>query len=415
MNRILFVDDDPNLLTGLQRLLRPQRREWDMTFVEGGEAALSALSKGPYDVIVTDARMPGMDGPTLLEQVRRRYPEIRRIVLSGQTEISLTLRAMRLAHQFLPKPSDPEVLRVAIERACTIKRVLASESLARVIGSIGDLPTAPRVYSDLAQTLSGPEPSLDDIGRLVEQDIGLSAKVLQLVNSAFFGQSRDITSVRQAVSHLGLNVIQTLVASIEAIEVFDGTGWLGEFSVDKFQRHSRATARIASSFPLPRDLCDAAAAGGLLHDVGKLVLACRLPERLQEATRLAAERQQPLHEVETELYGVSHAEIGAYLLGVWGLPTPVIEAVAHHHNPLRVPHQGLNPVVVVHLADLLAHEFEGGSAPLLPERLLTELGIREQYPVWRERAREAAAEVSLWAERPTGDAQPQTEMLPAWT
>jgi len=413
MNRILFVDDDPNLLTGLQRLLRPQRREWDMTFVDGGEAALGMLSKGPYDVIVTDARMPGMDGPTLLEEVRRRYPEIRRIVLSGQTEISLTLRAMRLAHQFLPKPSDPEVLRVAIERACTMKRVLASESLARVIGSIGDLPTAPRVYSELALALSGPEPSLDEIGILVEQDIGLSAKVLQLVNSAFFGQSRDITSVRQAVSHLGLNVIQTLVASVEAIEIFDGTGWLGEFSVDEFQRHSQVTARIASSFPLPRDLCDAAAAGGLLHDVGKLVLACRLPERLKEATRLAAERQQPLHQVETELYGVSHAEIGAYLLGVWGLPTPVIEAVAHHHNPLRVPHQGLNPVVVVHLADLLAHEFEGLSAPVLPEPLLTELGIREQYPAWRERAREAAIDRSLWAQCPRADTQNHTKDLPA--
>jgi DNA-binding NtrC family response regulator len=121
MNRILFVDDDPNLLTGLQRLLRPQRREWDMTFVDGGEAALAVLSKGPYDVIVTDARMPKMDGLALLEEVRRRYPEIRRILLSGQTEISLTLRAMGLVHQFLPKPSDPEALRVAIERACTVK------------------------------------------------------------------------------------------------------------------------------------------------------------------------------------------------------------------------------------------------------------------------------------------------------
>jgi HD-like signal output (HDOD) protein/ActR/RegA family two-component response regulator len=396
MNRILFVDDDPNILTGLQRLLRPQRHEWDMSFVGGGEAALALLTTAPYDVIVTDARMPGMDGPTLLDHVRQRYPEVRRIVLSGQTEISLTLRAMRLAHQFLPKPCDPEVLRVAIERACTIKRVLASESLIRVIGSIGDLPTAPRVYSALAQALSDPQPSLDEIGRLVEQDMGLSAKVLQLVNSAFFGLSRDITSVRHAVSHLGLNVIQTLVASVEAIEVFDGTGWLGEFSVDEFQKHAQLTARIASSFPLSRDLCDAAAAGGLLHDVGKLVLACRLPEQLREATRVAAERRQPLHKVEAELYGVTHAEIGAYLLGTWGLPASVIEAVAHHHNPLRIPHQGLNPVSVVYLADLLAHEFEFPPSGFpVSAAVLRELGIEEQYPVLRDRARQSIAEAQV--------------------
>lgn len=408
MTRILFVDDEPNVRTGLQRLLRPQRRDWDMSFAEGGEAALSLMAVKPCDVVVTDVRMPGMDGVALLEKVRQLYPQAGRIVLSGQTEIKLALRAVRLAHQFLPKPCDAEVLRVAIERACSLRRVLASESLGRVICSMGDLPTAPRVYSSLVKALSNPQAStLEDVARIIEQDVGLSAKVLQLVNSAFFGFSRDIASIRDAVKHLGLDIIETLVASLEATEAFAVSDVSECFSVEESQSHARLTARIASSFPLPTKLCDTAAAGGLLHDVGKLVLASHLPEQLREATRVAIERQRPLHEVEVELFGISHAEIGAYLLNVWGLPVAVTETVAHHHNPLRVPHRELNPVSVVYLADLLAHEFDSLCSLPTAKPLLAELGVQEQFPLFRERARQAATDVSVWVPSSESVSQPK--------
>jgi HD-like signal output (HDOD) protein len=387
VKRVLFVDDERKVLEGLQRMLRPQRREWAMAFADGGEAALALLAQEPFDVVVTDMRMPGMDGAELLEKVRQLYPRVGRIVLSGHTELEFAFRAARVAHQFLLKPCDADMLRAAILRTCNLQTLLASESLARVVGEMGELPSAPRVYSSLTAALGDPNSSLGQIGAIIEQDVALSAKILQLVNSAFFGLSRDITSVHHAVSYLGVDILQGLVLSVEAFRVFKSSPCLTRFSIDEFQAHAQLTARIARTFTLPKVMGDAAVSACVLHDVGKLVLAARLPDQLQQAMGVASEQNRALHEVEQELYGVTHAEIGAYLLGLWGLPAPVTEAVAYHHVPCRVPHHGLDPVSVVYLSNLLAHEFEGTPTAAEPAPVLQELGVIDQYPAIQERAR----------------------------
>ena len=393
MTRVLFVDDEPKILEGLQRLLRPQRREWTMAFAEGGEPALALLAKEPFDVVVTDMRMPGMDGAALLETVRELYPQIGRIVLSGHTELQVAFRAARVAHKFLLKPCDAEMLRTAIVRTCSLQGVLASESLARAVGEMGELPSAPKVYSSLAEAVADPNSSLERIGAIIQQDVALSAKVLQLVNSAFFGLSREISSVRQAVSYLGVDILQGLIVSVEAFRAFKSSPRLTRFSIDDFQTHAQLTARIARSFQLPKATADAAVSAGVLHDVGKLVMAARLPDRLQEALRLADEQHRTLHEVESELYEVTHAEIGAYLLGLWALPAHVTEAVAYHHSPTAIPHQEVDATTVVYLSNHLAHQCEGRPTGSAPEPLLQELGLMEQYPAFQERARLAASEV----------------------
>jgi HD-like signal output (HDOD) protein/ActR/RegA family two-component response regulator len=391
MKRILFVDDEPNILEGIERLLRRQRHQWEMAFVDGGEAALVLLASRPFDVIVSDMRMPRMDGAVLLGKVQEQYPQMGRIVLSGHTEIDYALRAARVAHRFLLKPCEGEMLRMAIERTCNLQGIPDSESLARAVGSLGELPAAPRTYAALRRAVSTPEMSIEQVAGILEQDPGLSAKVLQLVNSAFFGLAREITSIAQAVSYLGLNVIHSLVASVEAIRVFDIDPQRSSFSITEFQNHANLTARIVRSFPLARVAADAAVAAGLLHDVGKLALAARLPDKLEQAARVSAERHQSLYEAETELYGVSHAEIGAYLLGLWGLPTLVTEAVAYHHAPLRASHQRLDPVSVVYLSNLLAHELESQpSDKPVAEPVLQELGIHQPYTSLLNRARQAA-------------------------
>ena len=392
MKRVLFVDDEPKVLEGLQRLLRPLRHEWKMAFAGGGAEALTLLAREPFDVVVTDMRMPEMDGVALLEQVRQLYPQIGRIVLSGHTEVQYAFRAVRVAHQFLLKPCDADMLRAAIVRTCNLQSVLPSESLARVVGDIGELPAAPRIYTSLTEALSDPESSLERIGSIIEQDVGVSAKVLQLVNSAFFGLSRDISSVRQAVSYLGVNILQSLVVSLEAFRAFQSSSRLRGFSIDEFQNHAQLTSQIVRTFTLPKAVRDAAVSGGMLHDVGKLVLAARLPERLQETLQIALEQKRPPHEVEVELYKVTHAEIGAYLLGLWGLPAAVTEAVAYHHAPLQVPHEGLDAVSVVYLSNVLAHEFGNETEPVpVPRLVLQELGVAEQYPGFQECARRAVA------------------------
>ncbi len=362
MRRILFVDDESRILEGLQRMLRPQRHEWEIAFAQGGEAAIALLEATPFDVVVSDMRMPGMDGAALLSHVREHFPQMVRIVLSGHTELSTALRVVPVAHQFLAKPCDAQTLRVAVERACHLKALLSDESIRRTVTALGDLPSLPRTYEALTQALADPDTSLAKVGRIVEQDVGISAKVLQLVNSAFFGVSHSMTNVQSAVSYLGINTLKSLVLSVEIFRAFKPRGDLPGFSLEKLQQHAQITAFIAARLPVAKHLADIAMVAGLLHDVGKLIMAWKRSDQFRTMLVNASENNCPLYKVEEKAMGFSHAEIGAYLLGLWGLPYTIVEAVALHHAPGRVPHQSFDAISAVYTANLLAHELEEGLA-----------------------------------------------------
>jgi YesN/AraC family two-component response regulator len=184
--RILFVDDDPNVLQGLRRMFRPLRHEWDMTFIESGQEALALLAHTPCDVVVSDMRMPEMNGVQLLMAVKERYPHIIRIVLSGYAGHELLLPSVKLAHQYLSKPCDAAILQTAINRTCTLYELLSKETLQRLVAGITLLPSLPTLYQEIMEAVHSPNSSLAQIGKIIEQDLGMTAKILQLVNSAFF-------------------------------------------------------------------------------------------------------------------------------------------------------------------------------------------------------------------------------------
>jgi CheY-like chemotaxis protein len=209
MKRVLFVDDEPRVLEQLQQMLESQNHHWDMAFAPGGEAALMLLDATPFDVVVSDIAMPGMDGAALMKIVCERYPATVRIVLSAPQEMEEALRAVPVAHQFLLKPCDPNMLRVAVERATSLSNILSNKLLANLVGSVKDLPVLPRTYQPLRQKLAEPEASIRDVVHIVEQDVAISAKILQLVNSAFFGLPREVSSVRTAVGFLGIAMLRT--------------------------------------------------------------------------------------------------------------------------------------------------------------------------------------------------------------
>jgi HD-like signal output (HDOD) protein/CheY-like chemotaxis protein len=395
MRKILFVDDEPNILQGLKRMLRSQSDHWEVAFAGGGEAALAMLDAAPFDVVVSDMRMPGMDGAALLACVREKYPEVIRFILSGHSDQKAALRAVTVAHQFLSKPCESGTLQVAIERACGLKAVLSDPSLCRTVGSMRELPAMPRTYLELRKALEDADVSLDTVARIVEQDVAVTAKLLQLVNSAFFGLPRDVTNVRSAVSYLGVDVLKSLVLSIGVFRSFEDAGAIPGFSVEQFQSHAYLTARIAGALPAPPHLKDAISLAALLHDSGKLVLATRMPAHFARALALAVEQGRPIYEVEQDIMGVTHAEIGAYLLGLWGLPWPVVEAVAHHHVPARVPEQGLDALAAVYIANILALECAppppaGASLvqPAFDALYIDSLGVADQLPDWRILARD---------------------------
>jgi HD-like signal output (HDOD) protein len=360
VKRVLFVDDDASILDALRNLLRKQRHEWDMVFVLGGEAALSELGKGPFDVIVSDMRMPGMDGATLLTRVREEFPSTARIVLSGHAENDAVVRALPVTHQFLHKPCDAATLRGVIERTCSLHRLLESSATRAVIGKLDRLPSPPATYRRLEEAMTQKGVSARTIAAIVEEDPAMSAKILQLVNSAYFGLAHRVSSVAQAVAYLGLGVLRALALNAHVLGAVEGTT-VSRATLDEVQRTSLATAAIAKQKIRDRKLADDAFTAGVVHDVGRLVVALGMPAQFREISELSRATDRPPHVVEGELLGVSHAEVGAYLLGVWGLPYSIVECTALHHVPGRASEPG-ELLTTMHLASAAVAEAAGARA-----------------------------------------------------
>jgi HD-like signal output (HDOD) protein len=397
MMRVLFVDDEPNILMGLRRLLRPRHNEWEMTFVASGAEALAAMQESPYEVIVTDMKMPGMDGAALLSQVQKRYPRSVRIVLSGHADLEASMRSVQVSHQFLAKPCDAGLLNEVIERACSLQSLLRDTTLQERLGSISDLPVLPRVYRSLTEALADPEVDLGRIAEIVEQDAAITAKLLQLVNSSYFGLRKEVNDLRRATAYLGINTIRDLVLSLEVFRQFEQDERTRGFSIEREQRHALLAARLARQFVKDKIQGEQAFLAAMLHDLGRLVLASHLPEQLARVTQAGVGSQRPLYETEYELFGgICHAEIGGYLLGLWGMPYPIVEAVANHHHPGRVtPQRGFGVLAAVHVAQALAEEQEPLSAARagVDEEFLASLGVLDQLDGWREiAAREAGSQ-----------------------
>jgi HD-like signal output (HDOD) protein len=391
LKRILFVDDEANVLDGLRNVLRKHRREWDMVFASGGEEALAEFEKAPFDVIVSDMRMPRMDGAQLLQAVKERYPSAARIVLSGHADREAVMRTLPVAHQYLGKPCDEAQLRSVITRTCNLHSLLHDDTIRRVLSRFDALPSAPQVYWDITTAANRPNTTLRDISAIVERDPALVAKLLQLVNSAYFGLAHRLTSIDQAVQYLGLDLIKGLALTDR---VFAGAPVnCQHFSVDALQKHSLLTARIAKKATADAAKADEVFSAAIVHDVGKILLASGFPDRFAEAARRAAESGEPLHRVEPEIFGTTHAEVGAFLLGMWGLPFTLVEAVAFHHCPERVQDGDREVLMAVHMAQALADAGTGTDADAWLEKnvdagsLATHGITNEAWHRWRDIAR----------------------------
>ncbi|MEO7889249.1 MAG: response regulator [Vicinamibacterales bacterium] len=346
------MNEEPSILDGFQDLLHKQRHLWEMVFSLGEAAALAELQKGPFDVVVTDMRLPGLQGAAFLTAVKEAYPHIARIALSGQAEREALLKALPVAHHLLTKPCDGELLRIVIERACRLQRLLHDETIRKAVGRLENLPSSATIYRELTQALSDPDVGLAAVAAVVEKDPAISAKVLQLVNSAYFGLSRRVTSILQATVYLGSDTIRGLVLTSQIFSLLDRSSALG-LSIERLQQHSLMTARLAKQLVRNQRVADDAFTAGLLHDIGQIALAVCMREQFARVLWEVRSTGRPLHEVECEQLGVSHAEVGAYLLGIWGLPFSVVEAVAYHHRPSLIGDGDREALAAVHVADAL--------------------------------------------------------------
>jgi len=322
-SRILFVDDEPRVLEGLKDLLRRHRKVWDMHFALGGAEAIQRLDAEPFDVIVTDAKMPQVDGAEVFRHARERRPEAVRIVLSGEASDNFAFRLSPDAHQSIAKPCRVGELELVLTRACALRGILDDPALRATLGEIRQLPALPQTYTRLIALLDDERAGMLDVCHVVETDLALSAKLLQLVNSAFFGAGRSVKSLLQAIQLLGLELVKSLALSTGVFTV-SGLGPERLAFFESLQSHSMDIAFIAcglATIEERRTLFTTA----VLHDIGLLVELQHLPHLLPRTGREVAWTPD-----EDE----QHAAIGAYLLGLWGLPLDVIECVANHHRPL---------------------------------------------------------------------------------
>jgi HD-like signal output (HDOD) protein len=359
--KILFVDDEPNILAGLKRMLRSMRSEMEFFFAENSSQALHILGGHAIDIVVADMRMAGMDGASLLAVVQEQYPQAVRIMLTGHADDEAVLRTVGVAHRFLTKPIDPATLKETLQRSGVLQDMLNNSGLKSLVAGLGTLPSLPETYARLEQQLRQPDCALADIARIIEQDPAMSAKILQLVNSAFFGLYTHVESPTRAVNLLGLDTIKALVLGLGIFsELPVKSGRL--FSVAELWRHSMTCAAFAKAIAGRESgentFIEQAFIGGLLHDVGKLLLFAKKRPEYEQAIDRALEDGRPIQEMERDLFGACHGHVGAYLLGLWGLPGPVVEALLFHHRITDYPEPGLSPALIVHVADSMYHKLQ---------------------------------------------------------
>jgi HD-like signal output (HDOD) protein/CheY-like chemotaxis protein len=354
--RLLFVDDEPMVLDGLRRALWTMRNEWEMEFVPNGAAALAALDREPFDAIISDMRMPSMDGVQLLEQVKERHGELVRIVLSGQSSKEAVLRSVAPAHQFLSKPCNLQELKDRLNQAFSSRDLLRNQPLASIVSRMRSIPSLPALYNDLTAALRSENTSLGQIEHIISKDVGMAAKILQLANSAFIAAHGRVSSLHEALSLIGAETVRSLTLSIHVFSQFDrNPATAAHFPA--LWDHSVSVAslahRIALSETGSKAVADESFTTGLIHDVGKIVLLSELPNEYRRVIQHLDGSPQTFYETEAKFIGCTHEQVGAYLMSVWGLPVTMIQAVEFHHHPSSVGGALFSPLTAVHCADVI--------------------------------------------------------------
>ncbi len=331
MKTVLLVDDEERVIQGLKRQLRPLRKEWTTVTAVGGKAALEVLEHTKVDVIISDMRMPGMDGAELLARCQQLYPSMIRMVLSGQMEEDAALRSIAVAHQTLTKPCEAEKLRHVLGRTAELSDVLQNEAVRSTIGSMDSLPILPDTYEVLTRALDDDSISTHAIVPIVERDPMLTAKVLQVVNSAVVGARNRVTELGHAVTMIGIENLRGLVLHYAIVQGMKFERIPYGLNLEAFQRMATWVSGVARRIA-PEEARDTAFAAALLKDTGRILLALRRPDDYEKVSRACEQQQLPRHRLELQELGFTSAQMGAYLLGMWGLPHELITAVYHHRD-----------------------------------------------------------------------------------
>ncbi len=351
---ILFVDYDKDALDGYKRMLYSMRKRWNNFLVSTGEKALKILNEKDIDVIITDIKLSDIDGTELLEKVKEEHPEILRIILSGSQDKFKVIKTTKTAHQFLTKPCDAEEIRKTIENAYLLRYNLENQDLLKLINGIGELPSLPNIFMELEGEINTTEPSFNNIEKIISRDPGLTAKILHTVNSGFFGLRAEITNLLEALQYLGTNTIKSIVLYLYTFSA-DNMKPEHRFYCESIGEHSLRVAQqakaIASLEKCDKTTADEIFIAGILHDIGNLILV-RVPGFIEKRRKLREREGLSIVNADLRILNVSHEWVGAYLLGLWGIPKNVVQAAAFHHRPGNLSQDNFNVLTALYTADI---------------------------------------------------------------
>ncbi len=366
---ILFVDDEQSILTSLRRLLR--KEDWNLIFADSGANGLEILKENQVDLVVSDLRMPGMDGMAFLKQVKDLYPYIVRIILSGYADQKTVTQALseEHVHQILSKPWEEEDIKGIIQNALnqSEKQKQKSQRLQQIINSYPSLPTMPQIYLEIKEILEdSSSESPDRIVEVIQRDPSISARLLRCANSAFFGQMYQVDTVKKAMVVLGMQIVEALVLSMSVFESLSSEApEVRGFNRKAFWIHSISCGTVAKltveEASMDQNIANRAFTAGLLHDLGKLVEDQYLHDQFEKAIGIAHQKKVLLQQAEQEVMGTTHTEIGAYLAEWWSLPSFLVNSIQWHHTP-HLCDEEHEVVAAVHVADVLVHQFEIGAS-----------------------------------------------------
>ncbi len=391
--RILFVDDEPLEIQQIQRAVSNMGTIWDVVYAASGSEALQQIESSPFDVVVSDMRMPGMDGLEFLNRVRADQPRTLRFILSSFADREMMMACVWGSHQFISKPFAASSLINTIQKALALDAWLSSDTVKNLVAQMQNFPSLPAAYFEVLKRLESPNASVQDVGEAIAKDLAMTAKLLQMVNSAFFGLSQKVTNPSEAVSILGVETVKSILLCIQVFTHFDKIS-AKNLSLDQLWAHSLSVGNIAKRITLAETgdskLADEAFTAGLLHDVGKLVFASNLPDQYNQAFELARQNGLPLWQAEEQTFQATHAEVGAYLLGLWAMPIPLVEATAFHHRPGIQEADGFSLLTAVHVADALDYELRPDAQTLpcggMDQDYLLKAGLHERVEDWRKAA-----------------------------
>jgi putative nucleotidyltransferase with HDIG domain len=357
--KILFIDDHKNILESLRLSLRSMQNEWDMSFAPSGAEGLDMFDRIWPDVVVTDMRMPNMDGTHVLRNIQKRKPDVGKIILSGYSDKETVIKNIQLANEYLSKPCKTQDLIAAIRNTLRTNDIILSAEIKNIIAEIETIPSSSAVYESLIRELENDNATSRTISKIISQDVALAASIIRIINCTFFNFPKQVKDIEHAVRMLGSQTLLNIIKSshlFDKLKEFDNS----EISIKMLWEHSLRVARlaklIAANSNLPETNCNDCVIASMFHDIGKFIFASKMKHQFSEVLAMVRRENCTIDVAERCIMGASHAEVGAYLLARWGFSHDQITILRSHHDESVMDSQAVTPQMVLYVADSLDHE-----------------------------------------------------------